>query len=195
MNNLLKIVVLFCFVGYNHLCGDQPNVNRVSKSTILATNELTVIEGFSVVLQSNLSGNYFHWYKDGQTLTVGTNNFFKLDSVVEGDTGQYVVQSGKTTVIFNLKFKRTIKLLVNGQEIESFYNSDGLVEISESSQVTLVPFIDGLPIRYTLDGSEPNERSKLYVAPLVIQKTTHLRAKIEIPETDSTRIKVLHDSF
>jgi hypothetical protein len=94
-----------------------------------------------------------------------------------------------------LKFKRTIKLLVNGQEIESFYNSDGLVEISESSQVTLVPFIDGLPIRYTLDGSEPNERSKLYVAPLVIQKTTYLRAKIEIPETDSTRIKVVHDSF
>jgi hypothetical protein len=165
------------------------NIKFIEKVTT-STNNITIIEGFPFVLQSNISGRVFTWYKEGQLLTSEANSSLKMDFAVEGDAGQYTVQSGGSSVVFNVSFKRTIKILINDQELENYYNADGRPEVAASSKVTLVPFVSGLPIRYTLDGSEPTDKSALYVGPFNVDKTVHLRAKIEIPETDSTRIKV-----
>lgn len=45
---------------------------------------------------------------------------------------------------------------------------------------SLVVAVDarGLPVRYTLDGTEPTEASPLYTEPLTLRETTHLRARI-----------------
>ena len=45
------------------------------------------------------------------------------------------------------------------------------------TSVRLEAAFDGLSIRYTLDGSEPSLSSPLYTGPLVISKTTELRAR------------------
>jgi hypothetical protein len=165
------------------------NIRFIEKVTT-STNNITIIEGFPFILQSNISGKTFNWYKEGQLLASETNNFLKIDFAVEGDSGQYTFQSGGSSVIFNVSFKRTIKILINDQELENYYNIDGRPEVAAASKITLIPFVADLPIRYTLDGSEPTDKSALYTTPFNVDKTVYLRAKIEIPETDSTRIKV-----
>jgi len=47
---------------------------------------------------------------------------------------------------------------------------------SESLTVTLTPEIAGMPIRYTLDGSEPTQDSPLYTTPLTINSRTTIKA-------------------
>jgi len=165
------------------------NLRFIDKMTSI-TNSITVIEGLTYFLQSNIQGNSFTWYKDGQLLKHATNSFLELDYAVEGDEGQYVVQSGAFATILNVSFKKSVKLVVNGREIEDYLDGNGKVEITPGSKVSLVTFIDGLPVRYTLDGTEPTEKSLLYISPITINKAAYLRARIYIPETDSTRIKI-----
>lgn len=172
---------------------DAFNKNK-SNNIQTQTNNLTVIEGFPVFLQSNLSGKQFVWHKDSYPLKSVTNNFLYLDGAVEADEGQYTIQSENSIVIFNVAFRRSIDILINNTELNNNLDSNGKVEVQAASQITLIPCIDTLPIRYTLDGSEPTERSKLYTTPFTINKSVYLRAKICIPETDSTRIRVLYEA-
>jgi hypothetical protein len=171
------------------------NSPKPNPKFISTTNEITIIEGLPFVLKTDLFGKTFSWQKDGYLLKSETNNFFVMDFAVEGDAGQYTLHSENKVVVFNVSFKRTIKILINDQEIENFNDSNGRVEALENSIITLIPFVEGLPIRYTLDGSEPTGKSALYTGPITIRKKIYLRAKIEIPETDSTRIKVLYEAF
>lgn len=46
----------------------------------------------------------------------------------------------------------------------------------DSLVVTLSHPLEGTPIYYTLDGSDPNENSAVYAGPIVLKKTTQLRA-------------------
>lgn len=177
------------------VCSASLNSQKPNQKIIATTNNVTIIEGLSHILQSNIFGKNFSWRKDNHLLTSETNNFLKIDFALEGDAGQYTLQSEDKVVVFNVVFKRSIKIFINNQEIENFFDLNGQPEIIEGSTVVLVPFIEGLPIRYTLDGSEPTGRSTLYTQPITINKKSYLRAKIEIPETDSTRIKVLYEAF
>lgn len=165
------------------------NIRMIEKISS-STNNITIIEGLPYALTSNMSGRFFNWYKDGEFLLSGTNNFLKMDFAVEGDEGTYTVQSGGSSMTFNVSFKRTIKVFINDFEVNNYYDEKGRIQISQSSKIKLVPFIEGLPIRYTIDGSEPTEKSPFYTGPFVLDKTTYVRAKIDFPETDATRINV-----
>lgn len=165
------------------------------ENVISKTNNITVIEGIPAVLTSDINGRYFQWFKNGELLQWETNNFLKIDHPLEADGGDYVLNSGSSSVTFNISFQRNIKILVNEKEIEG--DVAEIPELSIASNIKLIPFINGLPIRYTLDGSEPTEQSPLYTGPFNISssgktlgaKKQYLRAKIIIPETDSTTIK------
>lgn len=170
------------------------NIKLIEKA-INETNSVTIIEGIPGVLQGNVSGKTFSWYHNGELLNWQTNNFLKINSPLEADGGQYVLRSGPSSVTFNVNFQRNIRIFVNEQEIQG--DVAEIPQQSISSNVKLVPFINGLPIRYTLDGTEPTEQSELYTVPFNLSVTTkmsessrwYLRAKIIIPETDSTSIK------
>ena len=80
--------------------------------------------------------------------------------------------------------------MVNDKHIEDLYDQQGRVEVTDYSKVVLIPFVEGLPIRYTLDGSEPTDKSALYTGPFSLNKSSYIRAKIEIPETDSVKVRL-----
>ena len=159
MHNNFLFLFLLCFVSYaewNIIPKEKTkklslNSTKPVQKIFATTNEVTIIEGLPFVLQSNLSGTNFIWQKDGNILKSETNNFLTIDYSLEGDAGQYTLKTGKEIVIFNVSFKRTIKIFINDQEIENFNNSNGHAETTDGSIIRLVPFIEGLPIRYTLD--------------------------------------------
>lgn len=168
---------------------------KLIEKAVTETNFVTITEGLPSVLQGNISGKTFSWYHNGQLLNWQTNNFIKIDHPLEANGGEYVLRSGASSVTFNVNFQRNIRIFVNDKEIEG--DVAEIPQLAIYSNIKLVPFINGLPIRYTLDGTEPTEQSELYTGPFnlsTISKTSqdsrwYLRAKIIIPETDSTSIK------
>ncbi|MBI9061167.1 MAG: GH92 family glycosyl hydrolase [Marinilabiliaceae bacterium] len=57
------------------------------------------------------------------------------------------------------------------------FANDDLVLFGKHKHVTLNSYSKDSQIRYTLDGSEPDENSKVYSKPITLRKTTTLRAK------------------
>ena len=68
-----------------------------------------------------------------------------------------------------------------GQSLQ-FSQPHGFYDQAFSLQITQAegssPLPEGVPIRYTLDGSEPTQQSTLYVQPITISGTTILRAAV-----------------
>ena len=92
--------------------------------------------------------------------------------------------------MFNLpSTMKTLSLLLmaalptvsQGQSLQ-FSQPHGFYDQSFSLQITQAegssPLPEGVPIRYTLDGSEPTRQSTLYVQPITISGTTILRAAV-----------------
>lgn len=99
-----------------------------------------------------------------------TNRTFNIDWAQEGDAGTYVVRMGNYMRIWRYTFTRSVTVTQSG------------------SKVTLTPFSAGLPIFYTLDGSEPTIRSSRYTNAFTITNSVTIRASIIILEGDSVRI-------
>lgn len=59
-------------------------------------------------------------------------------------------------------------------EVE-FSPPDGTL-FGEKLEVTLTPEVEGMPIRYTLDGSEPTQESELYEGPIELTSRTTIKA-------------------
>lgn len=57
-----------------------------------------------------------------------------------------------------------------------FFSPAGGTVFSDTLTVTLTPGRAGLPIRYTLDGTEPTLSSPLYTSPITLTRTTTIRA-------------------
>ena len=169
------------------LIAAQSVFSESSKSIVKKTS-LFLVEGVPAILPSGIDNGPFSWHKNGRKLNWETNSFIRIDYPLNGDAGLYTVRSGKNTSILDVSFKSSISILLNDQEVEH-----GRLEADSFSVVKLVPYIAGLPIRYTLDGSEPTEKSELYVAPIQITNSIALRAKISIPETESASVKIIDD--
>jgi predicted phosphodiesterase len=58
----------------------------------------------------------------------------------------------------------------------------------ESQEITMEAVFDNLQIRYTLDGSEPNSRSKLYTGPFEVDESTVIRARAFSRDGKASRI-------
>ena len=57
-----------------------------------------------------------------------------------------------------------------------YFSPEGGSTFTDSLVVTLAPGKAGLPVRYTLDGSEPTLSSPLYTGPITLTETTTIRA-------------------
>lgn len=64
----------------------------------------------------------------------------------------------------------------------------------DEHEVTLEHDFEGFHLRYTTDGSEPTARSPLYTEPIVLEKTTTIKARIFDAE-DRGRSEVLEKTF
>ena len=180
----IKVLGFFLILYFAQSLRSEKIFNDAS-DPILKMNHTSIVEGIPAIIDSKLEGNSFQWFKDGQLLDWETNSFIKINFPLNGDEGNYFVRTKNKGINFKASFEKNIRVFVNDHELEN-----DRVEIVGPFVLKLVPFISGLPIRYSLDGSEPNESSLLYEGPIQINDTIRLRAKIEIPETDSPYIQV-----
>lgn len=58
----------------------------------------------------------------------------------------------------------------------------------ESTRTTILPGLDNLEIRYTLDGSEPNRKSMQYTEPIMINSSVELRARAYTKAGHASRV-------
>lgn len=64
----------------------------------------------------------------------------------------------------------------------------GKWEFHGTQNVELTTMVPGAVIRYTLDGSEPSERSPIYEEPLYLDRTTVVRARAYYPDGSTGRV-------
>lgn len=143
-----------------------------------------LIENVPMLLDAGFNSSSYRWTLNKVTLPGATNRVLVLESPQEADAGIYAVIGDDDVVQFKLGFRRAVRVLVNGADVLG-----DRVKIAGPATVTLLPYLSGLPVRYTLDGSEPTAASLLYRSPFPVTNSVVLRAAIIIPEGDSVRIK------
>jgi hypothetical protein len=142
-----------------------------------------LIENVPMVLDAGFQASSYRWTLNKVTLPGATNRVLVLESPQEGDAGIYAVFGDDDVVQYRLAFRRAVRVLVNGADVQG-----DRVRIGGPATVTLLPYLSGLPVRYTLDGTEPTAVSNLYRKPFPVTNSVVLRAAIIIPEGDSVRI-------
>ena len=88
------------------------------------------------------------------------------------------------------EFARRLKRLQNIYDAESYRYAGHLYDIKAAIKPNFdkgiinvaLSTIDDSPIRYTLDGSEPTEKSPLYKEPLLVGEKCRLSARVFRPE-------------
>ena len=131
----------------------------------------------------------FQWYKDNNQLPLATNGVLDLTNVVLGDSGSYratASRDGKTleSRAASIVCKPRVKVYVGNRQVSVIANIAGAVI------VRMIPADQGAKIRYTLDGSEPNQGSVLYSSPFAVNKSLFLRVSVDGVETDPVRFKL-----
>lgn len=128
----------------------------------------------------------FQWYKDDTLLPLATNSVLEITNTVPGDSGNYhavATSDGKTlsSRIASFVCRPRVAVLVAGKE------ESGVARIEGPVIVRLVAAERGSKIRYTLDGSEPNEKSRFYAWPFIVTKGQRLRVSVDGVEAESVR--------
>ena len=142
-----------------------------------------LIENIPMVLDAGFNSSSYRWTLNKVTLPGATNRVLVLESPQEGDAGVYTAIGDDDVRQYKLTFRRNVRVLVNGRDVVG-----DRVRITGPATVALVPFLSGLPVRFTLDGSEPTAVSILYRRPISITNSVVIRVAIIIPEGDSVRI-------
>ena len=142
-----------------------------------------LIENVPMLLDAGFQSTSYRWTLNKVTLPGATNRVLVLESPQEGDAGVYTAIGDDDVRQYKLTFRRAVRVLVNGRDVVG-----DRVRINGPATVTLVPFLSGLPVRYTLDGHEPTAVSDLYRRPISVTNSVVIRAAIIIPEGDSVRV-------
>lgn len=142
-----------------------------------------LIENVPMMLDAGFASRNYKWTWNKRTLPWATNRFLVIDSPQEADAGTYTAVGDDQVSQYRLLFRRSVRVLVNGDAVLGDTH-----RITRPSTVTLIPYLSGLPVRYTLDGTEPTAVSDLYRKPFTVTNSVVLRAAIIIPEGDSIKI-------
>lgn len=142
-----------------------------------------LIENVPMLLDAGFASRNYKWTWNKRTLPWATNRVLVLDSPQEANGGTYTVVGDDQVRQYRLLFRRSVRVLVNGDAVLGDSH-----RITKPSTVTLIPYLSGLPVRYTLDGTEPTAVSDLYRRPFPVTNSALLRAAIIIPEGDSIKL-------
>jgi hypothetical protein len=141
-------------------------------------------ENLPLRLEAPHTAEDYQWSLVGRPIPGATNQVLEIPSAQEADAGTYRVESSSGhSALFKVRFQRNVRVQVNGLDVRG-----DRVSIRGPSQIRLSSPLGPLPIRYTLDGTEPTAASQLYRTPILVTNACLLRAAIVIPEGDSIQI-------
>jgi hypothetical protein len=141
-------------------------------------------ENLPLRLEAPHTAEDYQWSLGGRVIPGATNQVLEIPSAQEADAGTYRVESSSGhSAIFKVRFQRNVRVQVNGVDVRG-----DRIGIRGPSQIRLLSPLGPLPIRYTLDGTEPTATSQLYKTPILVTNACLLRAAIVIPEGDSIQI-------
>lgn len=131
-----------------------------------------------------LSPDGFALSKAGETLILSDGNGFIRDIFATGDLTDGLTSGRTETGTDNrVFFMQATKGTANtadtrvGRAGEPLFSDTALYH-TEPFTLTLAANVTNAEIRYTLDGTEPGERSILYTGPLTVDRNTNLRVKV-----------------
>ena len=152
-----------------------------------ALAQLILTENVPFTLKAPFVSRSYQWSLGNVDLPGATNSTLVLESPLEGDAGTYRVRgAGGQSAMFKAMFQRSVRVQLDDREVIG----DRVTVSKFPARLRLwSPLGPSLPIRYTLDGSEPTVRSALYTAPVYLTVGCVVRAAIVIPEGDSVRIE------
>lgn len=132
----------------------------------------------------------FQWYKDGQPLPGATNNTLVIPYALEGDIGSYHVVASRSSRVLQsskaiINVNRLVRVLADGAE------TNGVVMMTKPMTVRIIPYEKSAKVYYTLDGSEPTEKSRAYTGPFSIGRSAYLRMYVDGLEADSVRFRLI----
>lgn len=141
------------------------------------------IENLQLRLEAPFEASSYQWDLRGRPIPGATNKVYLIDQAQEGDAGGYRVEGDGMAALYKVTFQRAVRIFINNAEVRG-----DSVKITGPSQIRLLSSFGAVPIRFTLDGSEPTATSSLYKTPIVVTNGCVLRTAIIIPEGDSVKI-------
>lgn len=139
-----------------------------------------IVENVPLTIDAGYNVGRYTWSLNGREIPGATNRIFYRETPQEADAGTYVVKGPALMRKFTFTFVKAVSVQVNGQTLLG-----DRINITGPSTITLSPYIKGLPVRFTLDGTEPTACSALYAKPFLLNRSSMIRAAIIIPEGDS----------
>lgn len=165
----------------------EPLKYRIEGVTIEAGG-YAVIETTSHPTRQKEGVGTFGISPSGETLVLSDPNGLRVDTFMTGTlspeitSGRVEGEADIARVFFTsaTRGKRNSTSLSTGYAAQPVFSETKLYQ-TDSFGLTMTCAMEGAEIRYTTDGSEPTERSKLYGEPVVISKNMVVRAAAFAP--------------
>lgn len=142
------------------------------------------IENLPLRLEAPVVAEDYQWYLGTNAIPGATNRLYEVPQAQEGDAGTYrVISTSGSSALFKVRFQRNVRVSINGRDVIG-----DRISMRLPATLRLSSPLGTVPIRYTLDGSEPLATSALYEKPLLLTNHCVIRAAIIIPEGDSVRV-------
>jgi hypothetical protein len=142
------------------------------------------LENLPLRLEAPHTASDYQWHLGGRAIPGATNRVLEIPSAQEADAGTYKVESTSgRSALFKVRFQRNVRVSINGRDVIG-----DRISVRLPATLRLSSPLGAVPIRYTLDGSEPLATSALYEKPVLLTNDCVIRAAIVIPEGDSVRV-------
>ena len=142
------------------------------------------LENLPLRLEAPHTAENYQWSLGGRPIPGATNRVLEIPAAQEADAGTYKVESSSGhSALFKVRFQRNVRVSINGRDVIG-----DRISVRLPATLRLSSPIGAVPIRYTLDGSEPLATSALYEKPILLTNHCVIRSAIVIPEGDSVRI-------
>ena len=142
-----------------------------------------LIENVPAKLEAPFKASSYQWMLGNEDIPGATNKFYILEQPQEADAGTYMVKGDNQKALFKTTFQRNVRIFING-----YAPLGDSYDVKLPATISMGSPLGNVPIRYTLDGSEPTAISTQYTRPFVITNSCVIRAAIIIPERDSLKI-------
>ena len=123
------------------------------------------------------------WQEVAHETTIGRKRILRFPNITTNKLRFTILDAKASPVISNISVYKAPKVLV---EPRIQRNKEGVLNITA--------FDSGLHIYYTLDGSVPDENSRLYTEPFLLEKKAVVKAVVIDPETEK-QSQVITENF